>query len=142
MKKVIMSSSTIGTIAREAGVKIDTLRFYERQGVIPEPPRTNSNYRVYPTDTVRRVRFVKGAQDLGFSLKEIKDLLALRASRGAKCDDVRQKALFKIAEIDGKIRSLRAMKKALTELVDECASPEGPVSKCPVLKSLDWDRKR
>ncbi len=70
-----MPGFTIGEAAKHAGVKIDTLRFYERQGVIPEPSRTDSNYRVYPEDTVRRVRFVKHAQDLGFSLREIKNLL-------------------------------------------------------------------
>jgi MerR family mercuric resistance operon transcriptional regulator len=132
-----MSKLTIGVVARDAGVNIDTLRFYERQGVVPQPPRTNSNYRIYPADTARRVRFVKRAQDLGFSLKEIKDLLALRVTQGATCEDVLQKARLKISEIDEKIRSLRAVKKALADLADECASPEGPVSECGVLKALD-----
>ncbi len=90
LKRSFMAGLTIGTVARKAGANIDTLRFYERQGVIVKPPRTDSNYRMYPEETVRRVQFVKRAQELGFSLREIKGLLALRATRGAKCEDVQQ----------------------------------------------------
>jgi MerR family mercuric resistance operon transcriptional regulator len=118
-------------------VNIDTLRYYERQGVVAQPPRTDSNYRAYPEDTIRRVRFVKRAQDLGFSLKEIKGLLALRATRSAKCEDVRQQALRKIEEIEDKIRALEAMKAALGKLADECASTRGPIRDCPILESLN-----
>ena len=132
-----MSALTIGAIAKQAGVNIETLRDYERQGVVAKPPRTGSNYRIYPEDTVRRVRFVKRAQELGFSLREIKVLLALRASRGARCEDVRRQALRKIEEIEDKIRSLQAMKTVLGKLADECASTQGPVSDCPILESLN-----
>lgn len=133
-----MAGLTIRTVARKAGVNIDTLRFCERQGVIVKPPRTDSNYRMYPEETVSRIRFVKRAQELGFSLKEINGLLALRATRGARCEDVRQQALEKI-----KIRSLRAMKTALGKLVAECASTRGPISDCPILESLNENgRKR
>jgi MerR family mercuric resistance operon transcriptional regulator len=132
-----MCGSTIGAIAKQAGVNIETLRYYERQGVVAKPPRTGSNYRIYPQDTVRRVRFVKRAQELGFSLKEIKVLLALRASRGARCEDVRRQALRKVEEIEDKIRSLEAMKLVLGKLADECAATRGPVSDCPILESLN-----
>jgi len=137
-----MAGLTIGTVAKKAGVNIDTLRFYERQGVIVKPPRTDSNYRMYPEETVRRVQFVKRAQELGFSLKEIKGLLALRATRGARCEDVRRQALEKIEEIEEKIRSLEAMKVALEKLADECAATRGPVSDCPILESLNANGKR
>lgn len=137
-----MSGLTIGAVAKQAGVNIDTLRYYERQGVVVKPPRTDSNYRAYPEETVRRVRFVKRAQELGFSLKEIKGLLALRATRGARCEDVRQQALRKIEDIEDKIRSLQAMKAALGKLADECASTRGPVSDCPILESLNANGKR
>ena len=137
-----MSGSTIGAIARQAGVNIETLRYYERQGVVAKPPRTGSNYRIYPQDTVRRIRFVKRAQELGFSLKEIKALLALRASRGSKCEDVRRQALRKIDEIEEKIRSLEAMKTVLGKLAEECASTQGPLSDCPILESLNANGKR
>ena len=137
-----MPGFTIGEAAKHAGVKIDTLRFYERQGVIPEPSRTDSNYRVYPEDTVRRVRFVKHAQDLGFSLREIKGLLELRATPGAQCEDVRRQALSKVQEIEDKIRLLRAMKAALAKLADECATTQGSVADCPILDSLNTNGKR
>ena len=137
-----MPGLTIGKVAKQAGVKIDTLRFYERQGVIPEPSRTDSNYRVYAEDTVRRVRFVKRAQDLGFSLREIKSLLELRATPGAQCEDVRRHALNKAKEIEDKIRSLRAMKIALAKLADECATTQGSVDDCPILDSLNTNGKR
>ena len=137
-----MPGLNIGEAARQAGVNIDTLRYYERQGVVEKPPRTRSNYRVYPEDTVRRVRFVKRAQELGFSLKEIKGLLALRARRGARCEDVREQAVRKIEEIEEKIRSLEAMKAALGKLAEECGSTRGPLSDCPILESLNTNGKR
>lgn len=137
-----MSGLTIGTVANQAGVNIETLRYYERQGIVSEPPRTSSNYRVYPEETVRRVRFVKRAQELGFSLSEIKELLALRATHGVKCDEVRRHALHKIGDIEDKMQTLRAMKNALRGLVQECASTNAKLSDCPILESLDSNGKR
>ncbi len=90
-----MTTLTIGDVAKRANVHIETLRYYERLGIVPKPPRTRSNYRLYPEDTVRRVRFVKHAQELGFSLKEIKELLSLRATSGATCKDVHERATGK-----------------------------------------------
>jgi len=131
-----MVGLTIGKVAERSGVKIDTLLYYERQGVIAPPERNGSNYRVYEQDTVLRVRFVKHAQELGFSLAEIKDLLELRVSEEAGCADVRDQALAKAADLEEKIRSLQAMHRALTKLADECTG-EGPLSACPVLDALD-----
>ena len=131
-----MTDLTIGKVARRAGVKIDTMRYYEREGVLPPPERTGANYRVYTEDTVLRVRFVKRAQELGFSLAEIKDLLELRVSDTASCADVRDQALAKVADLEGKIRSLEAMRRVLTKLADEC-SGQGPLSACPVLDALN-----
>ena len=136
-----MASLTIGKVAKQAGVNIDTLRYYEREGVIAEPVRNGSNYRVYSADTVLRVRFVKRAQELGFSLAEIKELLELRISEEASCADVRNQARAKIEYLDGKISSLRAMRRALSKLVAEC-SGQGPVSECPILDALDTEKKR
>ena len=90
-----MTTLTIGDVAKRANVHIETLRYYERRGIVPKPPRTRSNYRLYPEDTVRRVRFVKHAQELGFSLKEIKELLSLRATSGATWKDVHERATGK-----------------------------------------------
>lgn len=133
-----MNGLTIGVVASKAGVHVETLRYYERRKLITQPARTGANYRRYPEDTVRRVRFIKHAQKLGFSLKEIKELLSLRAAPRARCADVRDRATGKIADIDGKIRSLRRMKRALTALVAEC-SGKGPVSLCPILEALDTE---
>ena len=137
-----MTTLTIGDVAKQAQVNIETLRYYERQGIVPKPPRTRSNYRLYPGDTVRRVRFVKKARELGFSLKEIKELLSLRATRGATCLDVRRQAATKIKQIDEKILSLQAMQNALRELVRQCAARRGSLSECPILESLDSNGQR
>jgi Hg(II)-responsive transcriptional regulator len=128
----------IGEAATRAGVNIQTLRYYERQGLLPKPPRTGSHYRLYSDDGVRRVRFVKRAQELGFTLKEIKELLALRLDSRATCADVRKRSEAKIADINGRIRTLRAMKKALERLATAC-SGRGSVSDCPILEGLDKD---
>lgn len=131
-----MNGFTIGVVAERAAVNIETLRYYERRGLIPTPPRTAANYRRYPPDTVKRVRFVKHAQDLGFSLKEVRELLSLRAAPKTRCTDVRQRAEAKIRAIDEKLRSLRAMRRALSGLVAECLG-DGPVTTCPILESID-----
>ena len=135
-----MDGLTIGNVAKLAEVHIETLRYYERKGVVPRPPRTISNYRRYPEDTVRRVRFVKHAQELGFSLKEIKELLALRGTRGAGCRNVQQRTAAKITEIKEKIRSLQGMRRALHILLEQCRG-KGPLTECSILESLDSNGK-
>ncbi len=127
----------IGAVATQADVNIQTVRYYERRGLLPKPPRTESNYRLYSEDSVRRVRFVKRAQELGFSLKEIKELLALRIKSRATRAHVRERTEAKITDIEEKIRSLRAMKKTLTRLTAACCSGGGSVSDCPILEALD-----
>lgn len=132
-----MKTLTTGKVANQAGIGIETVRFYEREGLIAEPPRgESSGYRHYPEDTVARLRFIRKAKDLGFSLKEIRELLSLRAKRLGSCADVRSRALDKIEDVDQKIAVLRAMRKALTGLVEEC-SGKGPRSECPILNALD-----
>lgn len=131
-----MPEFTIGEVANRVGVNIETLRYYERRGLVPPPPRSHSNYRLYPSDTVRLVRFVKRAQDLGFTLNEIKELLAFRNGSEATCGDVREQALAKIGNIDDKVRALQAMRGALAELVEQCPG-RGPVGGCPILESLE-----
>jgi Hg(II)-responsive transcriptional regulator len=131
-----MSGLTIGEVAEQANVHMETLRYYERRGLVARPPRSASNYRRYPEDAVRRVRFIKRAQELGFSLNDIKELLSLRADPEAGCAEVRACAEAKIKDIDAKIGALTAMKYALSTLVAEC-SGEGPLSDCPILESLE-----
>ena len=91
-----MNGLTVGEVAAHANVHIETLRYYERRGLLAKPPRSTSNYRHYPRGAVRRVRFIKRAQELGFSLKEIKELLVLRAAPRSRCADVRERATTKI----------------------------------------------
>ena len=131
-----MNNATIGDLARETGVNIETVRYYERRGLLPKPARNPSNYRLYDTDAKRRVHFIKRAQSLGFSLREIQTLLSLQATPRAKCEDVRAYAEAKTREIDEKIRSLKTMQKALRSLIAEC-SGKVPVTQCPILDSLE-----
>lgn len=133
-----MSRLRTSEVARHAGVNLETVRYYERRGLLPKPPRTASGYRSFGADTVRRLHFVKRAQALGFSLKEIKELLSLRAAPKARCADVRARAEAKITEIDAKIRALEAMRKALKRLTAACRG-RGSVTECPILESLDFE---
>jgi MerR family transcriptional regulator, copper efflux regulator len=131
----MMDGLTIGEVAKEAKVHIETLRYYERRGLLASPARSTSNYRLYAEDTVRRVRFIKGAQELGFSLKEIKELLSLQAAPQASCADICRCAEAKITAIDEKIALMIAIKHALSRLVEEC-STDGPLTDCPILAAL------
>src|SRR6266699_3371985 len=131
-----MKSLTIGRLAREAVVNLETVRYYERRGLLPKPPRSASGYRLFPSVAAQRLRFIRRAQELGFSLKEIRELLSLRVSRSTTSRDIRAQAEAKIADIEAKIRSLESMKKTLRKLkgvCDGCA----PLAKCPILESLD-----
>jgi len=127
---------TIGGVARMAGVNIETVRYYERRGLIPRPPRSESGYRLYSENTIKLIRFIRHAKELGFSLREIKELLSLRVTEGVSCAQVRSRAEAKIVEIEGRIQSLKKMKNALLKLTKEC-SGRGPVSECPILEALE-----
>ena len=111
-----MENLTIGKLARRAQVNVETVRYYERRGLIARPPRPRSGYRRYAEETVGRIRFVKRAQDLGFSLGEVAELLALRVDPETTCADVRSQAEAKIADIEDKLRELSRMKRALKQL--------------------------
>jgi MerR family mercuric resistance operon transcriptional regulator len=126
-------------VARLGGVNLETIRYYERTGLLPRPPRTHSGYRLFPPETVRRVRFVKRAQALGFALSEIRELLALRRRRGASQGDILAHTQAKITAIDEKIRALAGMRAALLRLSERCDGC-GPLEDCPILEAFD-DRK-
>ncbi len=126
---------TIGQVARTAGLGVETVRYYERRGLIPAPPRSGGGYRLYPADTVRRLRFIVRAKTLGFTLQEIGELLALRARPGAGCADVQAQAEAKIADIEVRLVQLQAMRRTLSELVTRCDG-EGSTSECPILDAL------
>lgn len=136
MRIMEMDQLTIGDVATQAGVNLETIRYYERRGLVPKPPRTPSGYRLFPAESVNRVRFIKRAQELGFSLKEIKELLALRIDPDTSCTDVRRRADAKLSDIEEKIRTLQAMRKVLQSLAVACPS-KGPLHNCPILESLD-----
>jgi MerR family transcriptional regulator, copper efflux regulator len=116
-----MDGLTIGEVAAQAKVHIETLRYYERRGLVARPPLSASNYRQYPQDAVRRVQLIMRAQELGFSLNDIKELLSLRADPEAECGEIRAHAEAKIKAINEKIDALLAMKNALSTLVAECS---------------------
>ena len=127
---------TIGKVAHSAGLAIDTVRYYEREGLLEKPARSAAGYRHYRPDVVARLRFIRQAKDLGFSLSEIKELLALRVAPGKSCADVRAHADHKIADIDRRIASLKRVRGALVRLASAC-SGKGPVSQCPILEALE-----
>lgn len=124
----------VGEVAQRGGVNLQTIRYYEREGLLPAPPRLPSGYRLFPENAVARVRFIKNAQELGFSLREIRELLALPGNAGAQ--EVRERSKAKIADIEEKIRNLIAMKEALSSLTERCSGC-GPLSECPILDALE-----
>ncbi len=134
--KTRLERLTRGELAKRCQINIETVRYYEQRGLIPKPLRSPANYRLYPPDSVRRVRFIKGAQDLGFTLKEIVELLSLRVSPRADCTHVRQRARAKITDIDEKILTLQAMREALSRLMKRCRD-RGPITECPILDAMD-----
>ncbi|MGM0577374.1 MAG: heavy metal-responsive transcriptional regulator [Myxococcota bacterium] len=133
-----MDSLTIGQVAKRAGVGVETIRFYERKGLVDEPRRGASGYRQYAPDAVRRVRFIRHAKDLGFTLREIRELLELRVDPGSTCADVRRRAADKVADVERRIARLVEMKRALERLSEACRG-EGPTSECPILEALDGE---
>ena len=135
-----MNNLTIGSLAKQANVNVETIRYYERRRLLPEPPRTRAGYRIYHTDMIRQVHFIKHAQKLGFSLKDIKELLALRATPSGSSAEVRKRAEAKIADIEEKLRVLHAMKKTLMQTTKTCVG-RGLISDCPILQSLDHDER-
>ena len=123
---------TIGRLANAAAVNVETVRYYQRLGLITEPPKPAAGFRIYPAEAIDRIRFIKRAQKLGFSLQDIAHLLALGESH---CDDVRAQAEAKLQQIDTQIRDLQAMRSTLKKLVSQCSAgnPNGP---CPIVQSL------
>jgi MerR family transcriptional regulator, copper efflux regulator len=131
-----MGQWTVGKLAKQASVNLKTIRYYEREGLLPEPPRTESGYRIYSSDAIRRVRFIKRAQELGFSLREINEILALRVDSKATASKVRERTEAKIADVERKIGSLQAIRKALVRLTSAC-NGRGPASECSILKAIE-----
>lgn len=125
----------IGQLAQHAGVAIDTVRYYERQGLLPQPQRRASGYRQYGQQDISRLRFIRRAKDLGFSLQEIHDLLRLSGNQDADRAEVRTLAQQRLTDIERKLRELEAMRATLANLVGHC-SGHGPLEGCPIIESL------
>lgn len=135
-----MERLTRGKLAKKSGVNTATVRYYEKRELLPEPPRSNAGYRMFSTESINRMRFIKQAQEIGFSLKEIKELLDLRVTPRATTVDVRKRAMEKIVDIGEKIQRLRAMKKSLEILVNSCCE-DVSASECPILDNLNSEKK-
>lgn len=131
---------TIGELARKTGMGRETVRFYERRGLIDDPPRTEAGYRIYPATAVGRLRFIKRAKRLGFALHEVGRLLSLRVDPETTCADVRQLGEETMRDIEERIRDLTQMKRALAKLLDSC-SGRGPTSECPLLEALSSEEE-
>lgn len=126
---------TIGTVARQAGVGVDTIRYYEREGLLPEPQRRASGYRDYGPGVIERLRFIRRAKELGFTLEDIRELLALSIDRGRGVESVKQRAEVRLVEVEQRIRELQRMKRGLRELIDVCPG-HGSLERCPILRAL------
>ncbi|HZW61683.1 MAG TPA: MerR family DNA-binding protein [Candidatus Babeliales bacterium] len=131
---------TIGQLAKAAGVALTTVRFYERCNLIPEPERSESGYRHYSPDMVMRIRFIKNAQELGFTLEEIRDLLVLQGNQSTKCSIVKSKAANKIKIVESKIKALKKMKKALQQLHNQCLGRGSITQGCAILEALGSEK--
>lgn len=127
---------TIGKIAKEAGVGVETVRFYERKGLIAQPPKPSTGgYRVYPDETIRKILFIRQAQDLGFSLRQIKELLSLRTDPATDCADVQERAQAKLEEVTHKIMQMKDIQRALKKLIAACPG-RGAVQTCSIIEAI------
>jgi len=131
---------SIGQVAKRTGVTVEAVRFYEKQGLVPVPQRSESGYRQYPSDTVKRVRFIQRAKEAGFTLKDIDELLALRRRPGTSCADIKLRATQKVQEVDKKLKDLKRIREALERMVMKC-SGRGDLSECPILEELDLEEE-
>jgi len=133
-------SLTIGHLARETGTKVETIRFYEKSGLLPEPARTESNYRAYENTHLQRLHFIRKARDLGFSLDQIRAMLALADDRSRPCEAVDEIARVHREEVIRKIADLTALKKELDRMITQCS--HGAIADCRIIESLSGNAAR
>lgn len=126
---------TIGSVGRRAGVGIDTIRYYERAGLLPPPQRRASGYRDYGDAAIEQLRFIRRAKDLGFTLDEIRELLALSSDRERGVRNVKCRAEARLAGIEERIRELQKVRRGLKQLIAACPG-HGPLEHCPILRAL------
>lgn len=126
----------IGELAKQAGVNIQTVRYYEKRGILKPSKRTSAGFRLYGPDTIQTLNFIKHSKDLGFTLEEIRDLLNLRATTASRCQKVRKKAKAKLEDIQEKLRVLRQMERNLKSLIQKCEKQETDTN-CPIIEGLE-----
>lgn len=128
---------TIGKVAEKSQVTADSIRYYEREGLVRPAGKSNSGYRLYTEEAIRRITFIKQAQECGFSLSEIRELLELRSTDKACCDDIYRVSVQKKLQLEHKIKALTIMSQALTRLIDMCSHDRKSLDECPILGALD-----
>lgn len=131
-----MKHLTVGKLAKRAGVNVETLRYYERIGLMPPPQRRESGYRMYSDEDLTRLAFIRHAKELGFTLKEIKELLELRVDAKTNCEEVRTQTQAKICDIDQKIAHLQRIRDVLADLATACHQ-KSATSECPILEAIE-----
>ncbi|MCS6306318.1 MAG: heavy metal-responsive transcriptional regulator [Nitrospira sp.] len=132
---------TIGQLSKMASVNVQTVRYYERRNLLQPTDRKTSGYRVYSGDALRRLRFIKNAQALGFTLHEIEELLDLRINSKARCGDIQRKAEAKLKHVEAKVRDLQSLEAALRRLIRTCRAGQ-PTDHCPILQGLEEEKAR
>jgi MerR family mercuric resistance operon transcriptional regulator/MerR family gold-responsive transcriptional activator of gol and ges genes len=130
---------TIGKLAREAGVNLQTVRYYERRKLLLPVGRKESGYRLYDEEALRRLKFIRHAKELGFTLKEVSELLDLRIDNISDCERAKSSAEIKLNDVEGKIESLEAVRRVLKGLIQACEKRK-PTEKCPILKTIEKER--
>lgn len=128
---------TIGQLAASAQMSSDALRYYEREGLLTPADRSASSYRLYDADSLKRLRFIRHAQACGFTLTEIRELVAVRGREAACCGDVRTRAIEKKLQLEGKIRAMKIMSQALNRLIEDCSDASRPAAECPILEAFE-----
>ena len=129
-----MIEFTIGKLSKRTKVNIETIRYYERIGIMPKPPRNSSGYRIYAVPHLERLSFVRRSRELGFSQAEVRKLLALVDEHQYTCAEVREMTVRQRLTVRNKIKDLRKLEQALTSMVDECAG--GDIPECPIIDTL------
>lgn len=130
----------IGEVASRADVNKESVRYYEKRELIPEPDRRRSGYRIFTRRHIDQIRFIKRAQELGFTLSEVKELLGLRMDEETTCLEIKKEAQEKYQDVEEKIDDLQRIKETLLELIDSCTG-EGPKGDCPILDALEGESK-
>lgn len=134
----MMTLLSIGQLGKQTGLSVETIRYYEREGLIEKPQRTATGYRQYPPATVRHLQFIQRAKDVGFTLRDIGDLLRLKKKPGASCSDFKLRALAKLGDVIQKITDLERIRDSLQDMVKRC-NANADMSECPILESLEFD---